>query len=86
MGIIGGLFIGWFLGLFGFKAVMIAGMAQLFGVALTSLGYYFIFAMMGFIFALVRMIFFRRNQEQVKIAWNDVAKSWDDLKQEIKRK
>lgn len=85
MGIIGGLFLGWFLGLFGFKGVMIAGMAQLFGVQLTVLGYYFMFAMMGFIFRLVQMIFFRKSQEQVTVAWNDVTNKFNDLKREINK-
>lgn len=46
-GIIGGLFGGWVLGLFGFKGVVIAGMAQLFGITINTLGYYFMFASMG---------------------------------------
>ena len=47
VGIIGALFSGWILGLFGFKGVVIAGMAQLFGITINVLGYYFLFAMMG---------------------------------------
>lgn len=38
---------GWILSLFGFKAVVITGMAQVFGVSLTSTGYYFLFALKG---------------------------------------
>lgn len=45
--IAGALLVGWIMGLFGFKGVVIAGMAQLFGVTLTSLGYYFLFALFG---------------------------------------
>lgn len=40
---------GWIMGLFGFKGVVIAGMAQLFGITLNTLGYYFLFAMIGLI-------------------------------------
>ena len=41
------LFTGWFLGLFGFKGVVIAGMAQIFGISINVLGYYFLFAIIG---------------------------------------
>lgn len=53
MGIISGLLVGWILGLFGFKGVAIAGMAQLFGIKLTVLGYYFMFAILGFVSRIV---------------------------------
>ena len=46
-GIIGGLLGGWILALFGFESVVIAGMAQLFGVTINATGYYFLFALMG---------------------------------------
>ena len=45
--IIGALFGGWILSLFGFKGVVVAGMAQLFGITINTLGYYFMFAMLG---------------------------------------
>lgn len=38
---------GWILSWFGFQAVVVAGMAQVFGVTITTLGYYFLFAMFG---------------------------------------
>jgi hypothetical protein len=41
------LLIGWILSLFGFKAVVILGMAQVFGVTITSTGYYFLFGLWG---------------------------------------
>jgi len=44
---------GWILSLFGFQGVVIAGMAQLFGVALNTLGYYFLFGGLGAIKSLV---------------------------------
>ena len=53
LSIIGGLFGGWVLGLFGFKGVVIAGMAQLFGITINTLGYYFMFAMMGAIKSII---------------------------------
>lgn len=65
---IGGLFIGWVMGLFGFKGVVIAGMAQLFGVTITSLGYYFIFAMIGLFTDFIRLI---RGRSTVEIKMND---------------
>ena len=47
LSIIGGLFGGWVLALFGFESVVIAGMAQLFGITINATGYYFMFALMG---------------------------------------
>lgn len=38
---------GWVLGLFGFKAVVTAGMLQIFGVTINTLGYYFLFGTFG---------------------------------------
>jgi hypothetical protein len=45
--IVGSLLAGWILKLFGFSAVVTAGMAQVFGVTINTLGYYFLFAMIG---------------------------------------
>jgi hypothetical protein len=45
--IVGSLLVGWFLKLFGFNAVVTAGMAQIFGVTISSLGYYFLFSVLG---------------------------------------
>lgn len=60
--IAGSLFGAWILSWFGFKGLVIAGMAQLFGVSITSVGYYFMFAMMG---ALKSVIFaFKNNSFQ----------------------
>lgn len=64
MGIVSGLLLGWFLGLFGFKGVAIAGMAQLFGVKLTVLGYYFIFAILGAIHSIISRF---RKPSQVEL-------------------
>lgn len=47
LAIAGSLLGGWILSLFGFKGVVIAGMAQVFGVALNSTGYYFLFGALG---------------------------------------
>lgn len=47
LSIAGALLGGWILGLFGFKGVVIAGMAQVFGVALNTTGYYFLFGALG---------------------------------------
>lgn len=63
-GIIGGLLGGWILGLFGFKAVVIAGMAQVFGVTLTNLGYYFLFGAVGALKSVVS--FFGKGLPQLK--------------------
>lgn len=38
---------GWILNLFGFDTLLIAGMSQLFGVTMTSAGYYTIFGLLG---------------------------------------
>jgi hypothetical protein len=45
--IVGSLLAGWILKLFGFNAVVTAGMAQVFGVTINTLGYYFLFGMIG---------------------------------------
>jgi len=57
-----GLLSGWIMGLFGFKGVVIAGMAQLFGITLNTLGYYFLFAMIGLINGFIFK--FKRGGEQ----------------------
>ena len=51
--IIGGLLGGWILALFGFESVVIAGMAQLFGITINATGYYFMFAIMGAIKSII---------------------------------
>ena len=56
MGIVGALLLGWFLGLFGFKGVVMAGMLQLFGIKISVLTYYFIFACLGVFTWVVRGI------------------------------
>lgn len=48
-GIIGGLLGGWILALFGFESIIINGMAQFFGLSINMTGYYFLFAMGGFL-------------------------------------
>lgn len=45
--IAGSLLAGWILKLFGFNILVTAGMAQVFGVTINTLGYYFLFAMLG---------------------------------------
>ena len=45
--IVGSLLGGWILSLFGFDGVVIAGMLQVFGLTIDSLGYYFLFASAG---------------------------------------
>lgn len=47
MFIVGSLLAGWILKLFGFNAVVTAGMLQIFGVTIDTLGYYFLFASLG---------------------------------------
>lgn len=76
--IIGGLLGGWILGLFGFKAVVIAGMAQVFGVTINVLGYYFLFAMMGALKSVAT--FFNPSRHQIKDSNTEkLGKSWADL-------
>lgn len=41
------LLVGWILSLFGFESLVIGGMLQVFGVSITSTGYYFLFAIFG---------------------------------------
>lgn len=67
MGIIGGLLMGWILGLFGFKGVVIAGMAQLFHMHIDVIGYYFIFALLGFVGYLIRLIKSRQVNKGVEV-------------------
>lgn len=38
---------GWILSLFGFKTLLIAGIAQIFSITIGSAGYYTIFALLG---------------------------------------
>lgn len=71
MGIVGGLLVGWILSLFGFKAVVVAGMAQLFGVSINGLGYYFIFALLGVITMIIDRLIPKRT---ANIDLNDLKK------------
>lgn len=66
----GGLLSGWIMSLFGFKAVVIAGMAQLFGASITSLGYYFIFAMIGLINGFIYRA--KSNKNAVTIKFDEI--------------
>jgi hypothetical protein len=60
------------LGLFGFKAVVITGMGQLFGLSVTSLGYYFLFAIMGALNNLVMSL----RKKKVETVSNNNIKNW----------
>ena len=71
-GIIGGLLGGWILALFGFESVVIAGMAQLFGITINATGYYFLFALMGAIKSI--LIFVNRKPSEVKFNLDDWKK------------
>ena len=73
-GIISGLLSGWILGLFGFQGVVIAGMAQVFGVTINALGYYFMFAMFGVVKSIIMTI----KNKPVKI-------NFDELKDKNKK-
>lgn len=46
-GIIGGLFSGWILSLFGFDDVVTHGCKELFNITISTYGYYLIFALIG---------------------------------------
>lgn len=69
---------GWILSFFGFQAVVIAGMSQLFGVTITSLGYYFLFAMLGVLNRLA--ILLNRNRISRVEAFEGLQESVEDLK------
>lgn len=56
LSIAGSLLAGWILKLFGFNAVVTAGMAQVFGVTINTLGYYFLFGMIGAIKSVVAYV------------------------------
>ena len=71
-GIIGGLLGGWILALFGFESVVIAGMAQLFGITINATGYYFMFALMGAIKSI--LAFLNRKPSEVKFNFDDWKK------------
>lgn len=58
---------GWIMSLFGFKAVVVTGMAQLFGVSITSLGYYFIFAMIGLVNSFIIKARGNKNAVNIKL-------------------
>lgn len=62
---------GWILGLFGFDSLLIAGMAELFGVTMTGAGYYTIFGLVG----MARSIAIRMRQPV------SVSKTMQDLKE-----
>lgn len=55
------LFLGWLLGLFGFKGTLITGMNELFGLSLTGSGYYTLFAFVGAIKSVVWSITAKRE-------------------------
>lgn len=78
-----GLLSGWIMGLFGFKSVVIAGMLQLFGATITSLGYYFIFAMLGLINSFIYKLKRKQNEATVKFDFN---KYWNDALNKDKKK
>ena len=75
---------GWILSWFGFKAVVITGMAQVFGVSITSVGYYFLFGMMGFLRQLAvlsRNRFSNTNQfDKLQEAFADLQEKANNLK------
>lgn len=48
------LFGGWILSLFGFDAVVMAGMLELFGKTISTTGYYFLFGLLGALKSLFR--------------------------------
>lgn len=85
MGIIGSLFLGWFLGLFGFKGVVIAGMLQLFGIKISVLTYYFIFAGLGVVAWLINGIsrLFRKpktvTSDDLQKAVKEFKDAWKNL-------
>jgi hypothetical protein len=72
---------GWILSLFGFKAVVVAGMAQVFGITINTLSYYFLFAMYG-VARQLAVSFRNGTQQQVK-SGNDLGKA---LANNIKKK
>lgn len=46
-GIVGGLFVAWFLSLFGVNNIIILGLHELIGITISNAGYYTIFAIIG---------------------------------------
>lgn len=73
---------GWILGLFGFKAVIITGMAQVFGVSIDVLGYYFLFAILGLVRVIIAMI--NNTHSTRKKRKEELSKSWNELKESTK--
>lgn len=71
-GIIGGLLGGWILALFGFESVVIAGMAQLFGITINATGYYFMFALMGAIKSIIALV--KREPSELNFNFDDWKK------------
>jgi membrane protein implicated in regulation of membrane protease activity len=73
---------GWILSWFGFKAVVIAGMAQVFGLTINTLGYYFLFAMFGVARKLA--ILRRGTSQQATEAGKKLGDAVTDLSKKIK--
>ena len=46
-GLIGGIFVAWFLSLFGVNNLIIRGLHELIGISISNAGYYTIFAIIG---------------------------------------
>lgn len=65
--IIGSMLGGWILQLFGFDLLVATGMMELFGVAITKTGYYFMFALIGMMRSIVVVA---RNASKVQVDAN----------------
>lgn len=57
------LLAGWILSLFGFDALFISGLGELFNLTITTTGYYTIFALIGIVGWVGRLIRGSRNNE-----------------------
>lgn len=80
---------GWILSLFGFKGVVIAGMAQVFGVTLNTLGYYFLFGMFGAlrrVATLVGAVGKKRETNTTMNPFADLGKSMEKFNQTLNKK
>lgn len=67
MFIVGSLLAGWILSWFGFDNVVQTGMKEVFDIAITQTGYYFVFGLLG----AIKSIFFTLKPSRINIGKNE---------------
>lgn len=84
--VIGALFAGWILNLFGFENLVIGGMQEFFNVTITMTGYYFLFGVIGMIkFILYTPKGVKKEIPSFTEHWEE-AKRKAELKESLRKK